>query len=134
MVGDHQVSVDEPRLVRRIDERRYDHDLIDVGGENVEPGFAAGHEADERALAGEHSMDDSLDLSHGIELDPVSNGDLVPEGPRRVFEQTASKVALQDPRFTGSIGAHRDFLSLDLEDRPGERRRDRFHGEERSML
>jgi hypothetical protein len=96
--------------------------------------MASGHQADERALAGEHPVDDALDLSHRVELDPVSDGDLVPELSGRAFEQATSQVAFQHPWPLGRIGADRDLLSQDLEDGSDERRRDRFHGEEASML
>jgi hypothetical protein len=134
MVGDDEVAVDEPRLVRRIDERGDDHDLIDMGGEDVEPCFAAGNQADERALAGKDAVDDAFALSDLIELDPIADGDLVPERIRGVVEQTPPKVALQNPRSPRSVGADRDFLSQDLDDGSNERRRERFHGEEASML
>jgi hypothetical protein len=79
-------------------------------------------------------VDDAFDVSHGVELDPVPDGDLIPELSGRVFEQATPQVAFEHPRALGGIGADRDLFSQDLEDGSDECRRDRFHGEEGSML
>jgi hypothetical protein len=66
-------------------------------------------------------MDDASLFSHRVELDPVSDGDLVSELVRGALEQAPPQVARKEARSSRSLGPDRDFLSQDLEDDPDER-------------